>query len=112
VSILPIKEARDAAKAEEVAKADRLLASIESAKLRSEGARIEKMRSATAESIADELRETLSLSGISLASVAKLIYDTNDTWDEFVRAVDFVSTTEAIAIASEVSAEAVTMETC
>ena len=112
VSILPIKEARDAAKAEQVAKTDKLLASIESAKLRSEDARIEKMRSATAETIANDIRETLALSGINLASVAKLIYDTPQAWDEFVRAVEFVSTTEAIAIASEVSAEAVTMETC
>jgi hypothetical protein len=112
VSILPIKEARDAAKAEEVAKADRLLASIESAKIRSEQARIEKMRQATAETIANDIRETLALSGISLASVAKLIYNTNETWVEFVQAVEFVSTVEVLALASEVSIEAVTLETC
>jgi type IV pilus biogenesis protein CpaD/CtpE len=112
VSILPIKEARDAAKAEEVAKADRLLASIESAKLRSENARIEKMRSATAESIANDIRETLALSGINLASVAKLIYDTPETWDEFVHAVEFVATVETLAMATETSIEAITQETC
>jgi hypothetical protein len=112
VSILPIKEARDAAKAEQVAKTDKLLASIESAKLRSEQARIEKMRQATAESLANDLRETLALSGINLASVAKLIYNTNETWAEFVHAVEFVSTTETIAMATETSIEAITQETC
>ena len=112
VSILPIKEARDAAKAEQVAKTDKLLASIESAKIRSEQTRIEKMRQATAETIANDIRETLALSGISLASVAKLIYNTNETWAKFVQAVEFVATSEAIAIASEVSIEAVTLETC
>jgi hypothetical protein len=112
VSILPIKEARDAAKAEQVAKTDKLLASIESAKIRSEGARIEKMRQATAETIANDIRETLTLSGISLVSVAKLIYNTPESWAEFVRAVEFVTTVEVLAIASEVSVEAVTLETC
>jgi hypothetical protein len=112
VSILPIKEARDAAKAEEVAKADRLLASIESAKIRSEQARIEKMRQATAETIANDIRETLALSGISLASVAKLIYDTPETWAEFAQAVEYLSTNETIAMATETSIEAITQETC
>ena len=112
VSILPIKEARDAAKAEEVAKADRLLASIESAKIRSEQARIEKMRSATAESLADELRETLALSGISLAWVARRIYTKPEDWSQFVQTVEYISTTETLAMATETSIEAITQETC
>jgi hypothetical protein len=112
VTILPIKEAREKAKAEEVAKADRLLSSIESAKLRSEDARIEKMRQATAETIANDLRETLSLSGISLASVAKIIYDTPESWAEFAQAVEYLSANETVTMATETSIEAVTLESC
>ena len=109
VEITTIAEARRNNAAETQKKADVLNASITASNARSEAARLEKMQSATPESIADDIRQTLELSGISLASVARILYQ-NDEWDKFVRDVNQLASVASQATAIEV--ESPTLETC
>ena len=109
VEITTIAEARRNNAAETQKKADVLNASITASNARSEAARLEKMQSATPESIADDIRQTLELSGISLASVARILYQ-NDEWSKFVRDVNQLASVASQATAIEV--ESPTLETC
>lgn len=109
VEITTIAEARRNNAAETQKKADVLNASITASNARSESARLEKMQSATPESIADDIRQTLELSGISLASVARILYS-GDDWDKFVRDVNQLNSVAIQATAIEV--ESPTLETC
>ena len=86
VTILLVAEARKQAAAENQAKVDKLNATIATASARSEQAKLEKMQQATPESIASDLRQTLELSGVSLASVARILYHGED-WLKFARDV-------------------------
>ena len=109
VEITTIAEARRNNAAETQKKADVLNASITASNARSESARLEKMQSATPASIADDIRQTLELSGISLASVARILYS-GDDWDKFVRDVNQLNSVAIQATAIEV--ESPTLETC
>ena len=109
VEITTIAEERRNNAAETQKKADVLNASITASNARSEAARLEKMQSATPESIADDIRQTLELSGISLASVARILYQ-NDEWSKFVRDVNQLASVASQATAIEV--ESPTLETC
>lgn len=86
VTILLVAEARKQAAAENQAKVDKLNATIATASARSEQAKVEKMQQATPESIAGDLQQVLELSGVSLASVARILYHGED-WLKFARDV-------------------------
>lgn len=101
VEITTIAEARRNNAAETQKKADTLNASITASNARSEAARLEKMQSATPEAIADDIRQTLELSGVSLASVARILYQ-HDEWTKFVRDVNQLASVASQATAIEV----------
>ena len=86
VTILLVAEARKQAAAENQAKVDKLNATIATASARSEQAKLEKMQQATPESIASDMQQVLELSGVSLASVARILYHGED-WLRFARDV-------------------------
>ena len=74
-------------------KADDLQAASERSALRSEANKIEKMKGETAKSIADSLRDTLAVSGISIADVAwEITHSENpvETWDTFMLAIAYL----------------------
>lgn len=108
VTILLVAEARKQAAAENQAKVDKLNATIATASARSEAAKIEKMQQATPESIAEDLRQVLDLSGVSLASVARILYH-GDDWSRFVRDVTQLDSANH-ATAEPVTTEPVTAE--
>ena len=103
VEITTIAEARRNNAAETQKKADTLNASIAASNARSEAARLEKMQSATAESIAEDMKQTLELSGISLANVARILYSGED-WIKFVRDVNQLATVANHATAIQIDA--------
>ena len=109
VEITTIAEARRNNAAEVQKKADVLNASIAASNARSEAARLEKMQSATPESIADDIRQTLEVSGVSLASIARILYQGED-WSMFVRDVNQLNSVASQATAIEVDSP--TLETC
>ena len=108
VIILLVAEARKQAAAENQAKVDKLNATIATASARSEQAKLEKMQQATPESIAGDLQQVLELSGVSLASVARILYHGED-WVRFVRDVTQLDSSRH-ATAEQVTAEQVTAE--
>ncbi len=108
VTILLIAEARKQAAAENQAKVDKLNATIATASARSEAAKIEKMQQATPETIASDLRQVLELSGVSLASVARILYH-GDDWTSFVRDVTQLNSASHATV-EQVTAEQVTAE--
>ena len=108
VTILLVAEARKQAAAENQAKVDKLNATIATASARSEQAKLEKMQQATPESIASDMQQVLELSGVSLASVARILYHGED-WSRFVRDVTQLDSANH-ATAEQVTAEQVTAE--
>lgn len=108
VTILLVAEARKQAAAENQAKIDKLNETIATASARSEAAKIEKMRLATPDSIAGDLQQVLELSGVSLASVARILYH-GDDWSRFVRDV---AQLDSARHATEIRVDAPTLETC
>ena len=105
VTILLVAEARKQAAAENQAKVDKLNATIATASARSEQAKLEKMQQATPESIASDMQQVLELSGVSLASVARILYHGED-WSRFVRDVTQLDSANH-ATAEQVTAEQV-----
>lgn len=108
VEVTTIAEARRNNAAETQKKADTLNASIAASNARSEQAKIEKMQQATPDSIAGDLQQVLELSGVSLASVARILYH-GDDWSRFVRDVTQLDSAHH-ATAEQVTAEQVTAE--
>lgn len=108
VTILLVAEARKQAAAENQAKVDKLNATIATASARSEQAKLEKMQQATPETIASDLQQVLELSGVSLASVARILYH-GDDWSRFVRDVTQLDSANH-ATAEQVTADQVTAE--
>lgn len=108
VEITTIAEARRNNAAETQKKADTLNASIAASNARSEAAKLEKMQQATPETLANDLRQVLELSGVSLASVARALYQ-GDDWSRFVRDVNQL---DSARHATEIRVDAPTLETC
>ena len=93
VEIKTISDARRDNAAAVQKKADDLQAASERSALRSEANKIEKMKGETAKSIADSLRDTLAVSGISIADVAwEITHSENpvETWDTFMLAIAYL----------------------
>ena len=94
VEIKTVSDARRDNAAAVQKKADDLQAASERSALRSEANKIEKMKSETAKSIADSLRDTLALSGISIADIAWEITHGDspiETWDGFMLAINHLA---------------------
>ena len=94
VEIKTISDARRDSAAAAQKKADDLHAASERSALRSEANKIEKMKSETAKSIADSLRDTLAVSGISIADVAwEVTHSDNpvETWEAFMLAINHLA---------------------
>lgn len=118
VEIKAIADARRDNAAATQAKADALQAAAERSASRSEEARIDKMRHADATSIADSLRETLLLSGVSVAALAwALTHGSNpsETWEKFIGDVGYMTTNplsrESTAAEAATSVAAPSLET-
>lgn len=109
VEITTIAEARRNNAAETQKKADTLNASIAASNARSEAAKLEKMQQATPETVANDLRQVLELSGVSLASVARALYQ-GDDWSRFVRDVNQLASVASRA--TEIRVDAPTLENC
>ncbi len=93
VEIKTVSDARRDNAAAVQKKADDLQAASERSALRSEANKIERMKNETAKSIADSLRDTLTLSGISIADIAWEITHGDspiETWDTFMLAVTYL----------------------
>lgn len=94
VEIKTVSDARRDNAAAVQKKADDLQAASERSALRSEANKIEKMKSETAKSIADSLRDTLAVSGISIADVAwEVTHSDNpvETWEVFMLAINHLA---------------------
>lgn len=97
VSIMTVSEARKENAAQTQAKADKIKAAIASASARSEAVKHDKMLHATPESIASDLAEVLGVSGVSLASVARVLYH-GEAWELFVRDVNQIASVPLIQV--------------
>lgn len=110
VEIKTIAEARrDNAVAVQV-KADTLRAAAERSATRSEDARIDKMRNATAESIAQSLRETLALSGVSVSALAwEITHGENpvESWETLLAGIAYLAQNGAQSASSAASATSI-----
>lgn len=94
VEIKTVSDARRDNAAAVQKKADDLQAASERSALRSEANKIEKMKSETAKSIAESLRDTLAVSGISIADVAwEVTHSENpvETWEVFMMAINYLA---------------------
>lgn len=94
VEIKTVSDARRDNAAAVQKKADDLQAASERSALRSEANKIEKMKSETARSIADSLRDTLAVSGISIADIAwEVTHSENpvETWEVFMTAINYLA---------------------
>lgn len=94
VEIKTVSDARRDNAAAVQKKADDLQAASDRSALRSEANKIERMKNETAKSIADSLRDTLTLSGISIADIAWEITHGDspiETWDGFMLAINHLA---------------------